>query len=224
MWKTHLTWASICAGILLAGVVCYYPAMEAALDAQKRASDAERKNLEIAMQVNLETMDSVYQQGNDLRIIAGLKRENSLYETLLQSLPQEMVQTTYNLELAGVGGGCDGVQEQFIIRVLEPVPGMTTTNAAVQEQVEGMGATEVAYVNYLDWERLGNAVVMFSAFPDVTFVLQPDSYEIVRRGEIGIVVWKSENKEKASAYQNRWALDGFDTTGVVYSEKSVLKD
>jgi len=209
---------------LLAGITFYGPAIDGALDAQRRAGEAEVKLLELETRLDLERMDLYYMQGNDLRIIASLKRENSLYEALLQSLPTEMVQTTYNMELVGIGGGYDGEQEQFILKILQPVMGMTTTNLAVQKQVEGLGDTEVAFVNYLDWQRLGNAVVMFPAFPDTTFVLQPDTYEVIRRGEIGIVVWDSKNDDKAKLYQSRWALDGFGAMGTVYSEPPVLKD
>lgn len=227
-WLIHLIWGCAFVGLLVGAIVCYGPAIDAALDAQQRAGEAEVKLLELEMRLDLERMDLYYMQGNDLRLIAGLERENSLYEALLSSMPREMVETAYNMKIAGMGGGYDpavgGAQEQFVLKVLEPLPTMTTTNIAVQTQVEGLGDTEVAYLNYLDYQRLGNAVLMFPQFPDVSFVAQPDTYNIIRRGEVGIVSWKSDDEDQDKLYQSRWTWDGSDVVGIVYAEPAVLVD
>jgi len=214
-WKSHLIWGSVCAGILAAGSVFYIPAMNAALDAQRRAGEAEERLADVENRLELALMDAILMQGNNLRTIAKLKRQNSVYEVWLSAVPRDVARTIFLEDLVGIQGNTEMTQEQFIVHILKPQPSLKMVNADVQDMVEGIGTTEVCFLNLWDFERLGSSVICFPPFPDTSFVAQPDTKGVVERGEIGIVAWEDDE---------RWFFDGFDAIAVIYWEPPVLKD
>ncbi len=214
-WLIHLVWFSVCAGLFIGGMVCYGPAIDGALEAQRRASEAEERLADVENRLELALMDAILMQGNDLRTIAKLKRQNSVYEVWLSAVPKNVARTIFLEDLVGIQGNTEMTQEQFVVHILEPQPSLKMVNADVQDKVEGIGTTEVCFLNLWDFERLGSSVICFPPFPDTSFVAQPDTRGVVGRGEIGIVAWEDDE---------RWFFDGFDVIGVIYLEPAVLKD
>lgn len=214
-WLTHLVWGCAFVGLLIGAIVYYGPAIDAALDAQRRAGEAEERLADVENRLELALMDAILMQGNDLRTIAKLKRQNSVYEVWLSAVPKDVAHTIFLEDLVGIQGNTEMAQEQFVVHILKPQPSLKMVNADVQDNVEGIGTTEVCFLNLWDFERLGSSVICFPPFPDTSFVAQPDTKGIVERGEIGIVAWEDDE---------RWFFDGFDVIGVIYLEPAVLVD
>jgi len=214
-WLIHLVWGCAFTGAVIGGIVCYGPAIDTALEAQRRAGEAEERLADVENRLELALMDAILMQGNDLRTIAKLKRQNSVYEVWLSSIPKNVARTIFLEDLMGIQGNTEMTQEQFVVHILKPQPSLKMVNADVQDKVEGIGTTEVCFLNLWDFERLGSSVICFPPFPDVFFVAQPDTKGIVERGEIGIVAWEDDE---------RWFFDGFDVIGVIYLEPTVIVD